>query len=147
MSTHAHESEPEPRAALDPEYGSPTTLLVYLTVAISLAISLGSLLFADEGFDVSTAALALLVIAPYLLYARLALARPGVEAVIGGVVLLALGSWGAVDAALGDGEVAFVRLSLMLVVLQLAIFFAGALLRVTIPRRDADPVVDGDEPD
>lgn len=114
---------------------SPTPALVYLVVGIGLAISLLGLLFARGEFALTTVLLALLATLPYLLFSRLALARPGAEAVVAGVVLLAVGAWGSIDA-IDDGDAnAFVQLPFALVAVEAAVFGIGALLRRAVPAR------------
>lgn len=113
---------------------SPVPAMVYLAVGVGLTVCLLALLIARPSFDTVGLALALLTTAPFLLFARLAIARPGPEAVIAGVLLLAVGCTRSV-AAIDDGTPGdFVQLHLSLVVLQLAVFAAGAGLRVAVPR-------------
>lgn len=111
--------------------------LVYTVVGIGLTVCVVALLLAGSAFELVTVVVALLVAAPFLLYARLAVLRPGPEAVIGGVLLLALGCWGAVSAV-DDSRAAFVRLALYLVLVQLVVFGAGWVLRRSthVPRDD-----------
>ena len=120
------------------EYRSPQAPIVLTVVGVGFAICLIALLVSRGSFAFETAALALLLAAPFLIYARLALARPGVEAVLGGVLLLAVGIWGAVSAIDADGAGPFVQLSLALVALELVVFAAGGFLRSVVPPRDAE---------
>lgn len=107
--------------------------MIYLLVAIGLAISLTGLLLGRPTFSMATVALALLATLPYLLFARLAIARPGAEAVVAGVVLVAVGCWGSIGAVSSGEASDFVRLPLSLVVVQLAVFAVGSLLRRAVP--------------
>jgi len=113
---------------------SPAPAIIYLVVGIGLAVCVVSLLFARPSFDTATVALALLLTIPFLLFARLAMARPGPDAVVAGVLLLSVGCWGSISA-IEDGQAAdFVRIALSLVVVQLVVFAAGAVLRAVVPR-------------
>jgi hypothetical protein len=115
------------------EDDSPAPALVYVVVGVGLLVCLTALLFAHGSFSLGTVALALLAALPFLLYARLALARPGAEAVVAGVLLLAVGSWGSV-VAMGDGSGGdFVRLFVSLMLVELAVFGAGIVLRSLVP--------------
>lgn len=112
---------------------SPAPAIIYLVAGLGLATCLVALLFSHGTFSIGTVALALLATLPYLLFARLAMARPGAEAVVAGVLLLAVGAWGsivAMDSALTSD---FVRLPLSLVVVQLAVFGVGGVLRRVVP--------------
>jgi hypothetical protein len=135
MSSSAH-LEPASHADAERDYAVAAAPLVYTAVGVGLAVSLVALLIARGSFGFGTAALALLLVAPYLLYARLALSRPGAEAVLGGVLLLAVGSWGAISAIGVDDAGAFIRLPLELIVLELVVFLIGGLLRSVLPARD-----------
>ncbi|MCW2973254.1 MAG: hypothetical protein JWN72_1527 [Thermoleophilia bacterium] len=120
-----------------PEYARTAAPLVYWTVGTGLLVCLTSLLIARGSFGIGTVALALLLVAPFLLYARLAIARPGVEAVLAGILLLAVGIWGSISAIGDSGAWPFIRLPLELLLLVCATFGAGALLRGLVPvRRD-----------
>ncbi|MCW2927833.1 MAG: hypothetical protein JWM86_1801 [Thermoleophilia bacterium] len=114
---------------------SPATAMVYLIVGAGLAMCLVGLLFARASFSLSTIALALLATVPFLLYARLALVRPGADAVVAGVLVLSVGAWGSLTAIGDDSTAAFVQLPLALVVVELAVFAFGALLRAFLPPR------------
>lgn len=123
-------AEPDESAGSD----SPAPAIVYLVVGVGLAICILAMLVARPSFDTTTIGLALLMTVPFLLFARLAIARPGPDAVVAGVLLLAVGCWGSVSA-IGDGAASsFVRIALSLIVVQLAVFVAGAVLRATVPR-------------
>lgn len=124
----------EPRDTDLPE-DSPAPAIIYVVVGFGLAISLAALLFARGSFSIGTIALALLATLPFLLYARLAIARPGADAVVAGVLLLAVATWGSI-VAMGDGSAGdFVRLPLSLVVVELAVFALGAALRAVVPAK------------
>ncbi len=118
---------------------SPAPAIVYLVVGAGLAVCMVALLFARPSFDTVTIAVALLLALPFLLFARLALARPGPDAVVAGVVLLSVGCWGAVSSADSPDAGAFVRVALSLIVVQLAVFAVGAALRVLVPRAVEQP--------
>lgn len=118
---------------------SPAPALIYVVVGFGLAISLAALLFARGSFSLGTIALALIAALPFLLYARLAIVRPGAEAVVAGVLLLAVATWGSI-VAMGDNSTGdFIRLPLSLVVVELAVFACGALLRSALPSRRERP--------
>lgn len=122
-------------AAQDLPEDSPSSAVVYLVVGIGLAICLLALLFARGEFSLATVALALLTTMPFLLYARLAVTRPGAEAVVAGVLLIAVGCWGSVSA-IDDGDAArFIQLPIALVLVELAVFAVGAALRRALPPR------------
>ncbi len=114
---------------------SPTPAMIYVVVGIGLAISLLGLLFSRADFSLATVFLALLATLPYLLFARLALARPGAEAVVAGVVLLAVGAWGSINALGDDTTAAFVQLPFALIAVELAVFAIGMVLRRAVPPR------------
>ena len=114
---------------------SPAPAIIYLVSGIGLAICLIALLFAHGEFSVSTVALALLATLPFLLFARLAMARPGAEAVIAGVLVVAVGTWGSIVAMDGETPSDFVWLPLSLVAVELVVFGVGAALRAFVPPR------------
>lgn len=116
---------------------SPTRAIVYVVAAIGLAVSLVALMFSGAEFGIATIALALLATLPYLLYARLAIARPGAEAVVAGVLLLAVGAWGSIEAIDEAAGGDLVLLPFALVVMQLVVFVVGAVLRGVVPARRA----------
>ena len=132
------------RSDADLPADSPAPALVYLVVGFGLAVNLIALLFARGTVDFVAIVLALLVALPFLLYARLAMARPGVEAVVAGVLLLAVGTWGSV-VGIDDGSVGdFVWLPLSLIAVQLIVFGIGRLLRIADPNHVArKPLTDG----
>lgn len=109
--------------------------MIYLIVGTGLATCLVALLVARSDFSIGTVALALLATVPYLLFARLALVRPGADAVVAGVLLLAVGAWGSLTAIGDESSSAFVQLPLALVVMELAVFAFGAVLRAVLPPR------------
>ena len=116
---------------------SPSSAIIYLVVGIGLAICLLALLFARGEFSVVTVALALLTTMPFLLFARLAIARPGAEAVVAGVLLLAVGCWGSVSALEDGGDTSdFIQLPIALIVVELAVFAVGTALRRALPARE-----------
>ncbi|MCW2921606.1 MAG: hypothetical protein JWL76_1480 [Thermoleophilia bacterium] len=115
---------------------SPSSAIIYLVVGIGLAMCLLALLFARGEFSLLTVALALLTTMPFLLYARLAITRPGAEAVVAGVLLIAVGCWGSVSALDSDATSDFVQLPLALVIVELAVFVTGAALRRIVPARE-----------
>lgn len=125
-------------STVEPDYGVSAAPLVYVTVGLGLAVSLTILLIARGSFGVGTTALALLLVAPFLLYARLAVARPGPEAVLGGVLLLAVSIWGSISAMDSESAAPFIRLPIELMVLEVVIFAAGAMLRAVVPTRRRD---------
>ncbi|MCW2926013.1 MAG: hypothetical protein JWM98_3417 [Thermoleophilia bacterium] len=114
---------------------SPAPAIVYLVVGAGLAICLLALLIARPSLDTTTIVLALMMTTPFLLFARLAIARPGPDAVVAGVLLFGVGCWGSISA-IGDGDDAsvFTRLAISLVIVQLAVFVGGAILRAVVPR-------------
>lgn len=114
-----------------PEQESMVRPLVYGVVGAGLLLNLAGLLIANPSFGIGTVLLALLIAAPYLLYARLAIARPGAEAIVGGVLLLAIAVWGSMSAIGGgrDDTGTFVQLAASLVLVELVVFAAGVLLR------------------
>ncbi len=114
---------------------SPAPAIIYVVVGIGLAMCLLGLLFGRGEFSIGTVLLALLATMPFLLYARLAIARPGAEAVVAGVLLLAVGCWGSLAALDEDRTAEFVQLPIALVVVELAVFAAGAVLRRAVPPR------------
>jgi hypothetical protein len=112
---------------------SPVAAMVNMVAGLGLTICLVALLLSSSSFSIERVLLALLLAVPFLLYARLALVRPGVDAVIAGVLLVAIGTWGSI-VAMGDGSTTdFVQLALSLVAVQLAVFGFGALLRMATP--------------
>lgn len=120
--------------------------LVLATVAVGITIAVVGLLIA-QGLDFSfvTPLLAVLAAVPYLLYARLAVRQPGAEAVVGGVLLLAVGSWGYVGAIDDPGVGRLISLPLYLVAMEAIVFAIGWLLRNTIDRTGAaEPEPDDD---
>jgi hypothetical protein len=103
--------------------------LVYLTVCVGVVIAVGVLLFAHGSeLDLFVPVLALAAAAPYLVYARLAMAQPGAEAIVAGVLLLAVGAWSYL-AALDAGRSTFLVLPVMLTLMECAVFAGGAMLR------------------
>jgi hypothetical protein len=115
---------------------SPAPSIIYLVAGTGLAICLVALLLSRGNFSLGTVALALLATLPYLLFARLAMARPGAEAVVAGVLVLAVGTWGSIVAMDTSLTADFVRIPLSLIVVQLAVFGIGAALRMFVPPRE-----------
>jgi hypothetical protein len=64
------------------------------------------------------------------------MARPGAEAVVAGVLVLAVGTWGSIVAMDTSLTADFVRIPLSLIVVQLAVFGIGAALRMFVPPRE-----------
>lgn len=116
--------------------------VVYLVVAIGMLVALVSLLIDLGGaFGLATMLAALALTVPWLVYARLAIVRSGPEAVAGGVLLLAVGGWGSVDSVgEGAGPGAWFRLAGSLLLLVVAVFALGALLRRAAPVRSDEPM-------
>jgi hypothetical protein len=133
MTTTADPGRAPEQLELSPD--SPAPAVIYLVAGTGLAICLVSLLLSRGNFSLGTVALALLATLPFLLFARLAMARPGAEAVVAGVLLLAVGTWGSVVAMDTSTTSDFVRLPLSLVGVQLAVFGVGAALRLFVPPR------------
>lgn len=111
--------------------------LVLATVAIGITIAVVGLLIA-QGLEFSfiTPLLAVLAAVPYLLYARLAVRQPGAEAVVGGVLLIAVGTWGYIGAIDDPGVGRLLALPLYLVAMEAIVFAIGWMLRNTIGRTD-----------
>lgn len=133
MSTTDHPAEHAEAEGLPAD--SPSQAIIYLVVGIGLAICLLALLFARGEFSLATVALALLATMPFLLYARLAITRPGAEAVVAGVLLIAVGCWGSISALEAGETVDFIQLPIALVIVELAVFVVGAALRRVVPAR------------
>jgi hypothetical protein len=125
------EAAPEPRdrpTDLDPVEPSPTVAIVNLTAGIGLTVCIGALLVSSDTFSFGRVALALLLAVPFLLYARLAARRRGAEALVAGVLLVAVGTWGSITA-MGDGSTSdFIQLAFSLVIVELAVFGIGSIL-------------------
>lgn len=120
---------------LDLAPDSPAPSIIYLVAGTGLAICLVSLLLSRGTFTLGTVALALLATLPFLLFARLAMARPGAEAVVAGVLVLAVGTWGSIVAMDTSTTSDFVRIPLSLIVVELAVFGVGGALRLFVPPR------------
>lgn len=131
MSTTAGPRTQQPDADLPTD--SPAPAIIYLVAGLGLSICLGALLLSRGEFSVGTVALALLATLPFLLFARLAMARPGAEAVVAGVLIIAVGTWGSVVAMDSSLTSDFVWLSLSLVLVELVVFGMGAILRQAVP--------------
>jgi hypothetical protein len=123
------------RAAAPPDADSPAPAIIYLAAGVALVTCLVGLLLSQGEFSVATVAAALLATVPCLLYARLALARPGAEALVAGVLLVTVGAWGSIVALDGGDLAEFVRLYVSLVAVELAVFGIGAGLRALVPPR------------
>lgn len=104
---------------------------VYLFSGLGSLVAVVAMLV-DQGADFSFAAIfvAPLLAIPYLVYARLAMQRPGPEAVVAGVVVLTVGTWASITATGGLGR--YVGIAVALTLVELATFAAAALLRPTV---------------
>lgn len=110
--------------------------LVHTAVAVGLFIAVVSVAIAGgTDFDAATPFLALLAAVPYLVYARLALRRPGAGAVVGGVLLLVIGSWGYVTS-IDSSARTLVLLPVYLTGMELSVFALTGLLRAGTTRRE-----------
>lgn len=109
---------------------------VYLFSGLGSLIAVVAMLF-DQGVDFSFVAIfaAPLLTIPYLIYARIAMQRPGAEAVIVGVLLLTVGTWASVTAT-GAGLGRYVGIAVALTIVELATFAVAGLLRPTAPLED-----------
>jgi hypothetical protein len=109
--------------------------LVYLVVGVGIVVALLGMVFSQgAAFSLATPAYAVLAAIPYLTWAALSLRQPGAEAVVGGVLLLGVGSWGYLGLPDGDDS-ALVLLPAYLTMMVGAIFVLGAALRATVGRR------------
>lgn len=102
---------------------------VYLFSGLGSLVAVVAMLV-DQGSDFSFAAIfvAPLLAIPYLVYARLAMQRPGPEAVVAGVVVLTVGTWASITAT-GLGLGRYVGIAIALTLVELATFAAAAMLR------------------
>lgn len=106
---------------------------VYLFSGLGSLVAVVAMLV-DQGADFSFLAIfvAPLLAIPYLVYARLAMQRPGPEAVVAGVLVLTVGTWASITVS-GGGLGRYVAIAMALTLVELGLFAVAALLRPSPP--------------